>query len=430
MSVMLIGTAAIDITPQVGAELCGFLARVQPSVDVHDRLAARALYLESGDDRLLWLHADLIGFDREFVAEVAKAIADRFDLRPDCVVMSATHTHSGPATIRLINCGTYDSAYLADLKERLLDIAAGATLDPEPAELVVAEGRCDVAVDRRGKPTKHADPRVGVVGWRRADGDFIAVLANYPIHHVALRADNRSISADMAGRAAATISDRLPGRPNVLFTNGACGNLNPPAVTSEFIQHTAGPGFDQMQQWGDRMAEAVVAAIGSASASEDERLAATMTTFDLQLDRFSAEDVERKARDLLAAMEGQTGYVPDRYRDAIGQWQNLAGRYVSRPKAGFSVPLAVQIVRIGPVVFACLGAEVFSLMADELRARAAGPLYIVGYANGDTGYLAPQSAYDEGGYEIDSAFAFYGGLPVRRGEFERLRDYIIESCGT
>ncbi len=422
---MLVGTAAIDITPKIGTELCGFVAREQPSTGVHDRLLARSLYLESGEERLLWLHADLIGFDRAFVDEVKSMIERWFDLPADRVVLSATHTHSGPPTIHLINCGTYDRAYLADLQERLLDITSGATQEPEEAETVLAEGRCDLAVDRRGKPTKHTDSRMGVVGWRRAGGNFIAVLANYPVHNVALRADNRSISADMAGRAALSLSRELPGGPNVLFTNGACGNLNPPTRTSEFIQQApAAPAFEQMEQWGDQMAAAAVEAIENAPPLDDERLAVAATTFDLQFERFTAADVRRKAAQLTGTMEGESGYVADRVRDAYRQWEQQALAYVGRKDATFSASVPVQIVWIGPATFVCVGAEVFSVMTDELRARAAGPLYIVGYANGDTGYLAPRTAYDEGGYEIDAAFAFYGGFPVRRGEFERLRDEV------
>lgn len=427
---MNVGTAAIDITPKSGSEMCGFVARVQPSTGVHDRLFARSLYGESEGRRLLWLHADLIGFHRAFADELKTEIERRFELPADRVVLSATHTHSGPPTIHLINCGACDEEYLTELKEKLLDIAYAATQAPEPAGMAVAEGRCDLAVDRRGKPSRHTDSRMGLVGWRRADGDFIAVLANYPIHNVALRADNRQISGDMAGRAAMTLSQRLPGTPNVLFTNGACGNLNPPSRTSAFIQRVqVDPGYGQMQQWGDQMALAAVEAIEHVPVVSDETLATRAATFDLEFVRYTTEDVRRKAAELRATMEGESGYVADRVRDAYRQWEEMSLAYVNAKDAAFSAPLAIQLVRLGPATFVCLGAEVFSIMADELRALASGPLYIVGYANGDTGYLAPQTAYDEGGYEIDSAFAFYGGFPVRRGEFERLRGMVAGLLG-
>jgi len=420
---MRIGTCTVDITPEPGVELCGFLARVQPSVDVHDPLAARALYLRNGPNRLLWLHADLLALERGFVVELKGAISDRLGLNADEIVVSTTHTHSGPPTIHLINCGSYDASYVAWLKDRLLDAAAAALDRTKPAELLIAEGRCDLAVDRRGKPSAHTDPRVAVLAWRRYDGTLAAVLSNYPIHPVALRANNRSISADMAGRAAATIGARLPGAPTVLVTNGACGNLNPPEATSDFIQHLAPtPDFDEMERWGDRLADAVVAAVRDATAVPDAAIAAELATFDLRFDAFEPAKVRERATQLRNVMAAETGYVADRYRDAIDIWERAQLAKTAGRAAAPSVPLDIQLVHLGPVCLACLAAEVFSVMADELRARVDGPLYVVGYANGDAGYLAPAVAYEEGGYEIESAFVFYGGLGVKRGEFERLRD--------
>ncbi|HOW71347.1 MAG TPA: neutral/alkaline non-lysosomal ceramidase N-terminal domain-containing protein [Phycisphaerae bacterium] len=424
---MKIGTSVIDITPEPGVELSGFLARVQPSLGIHDRLAVRALYLEDGGQRLLWLHADLIGYTRELVAEVKQTLAARFGLRRDEVVLSATHTHSGPATIPLINAGTYDTGYVDRLGREMLKAAAEAQCSPEPAEMLVGEGRCALAVDRRGKVSAHADPRLGVVAWRRTDGSFAGVLANYPIHHVAMRADNRSISADMAGRAAATASTGLPGNPVVLVTNGACGNLNPPSVTSEFIQPTASlPTFAPMTRWGDQIAAAIVAAVSLTEVVPQPRLHSVLAEFDVRLQPFDAGQIRDHAAKLRLVYAQETGYVADRYRESVDLWERRMIARVGQPDWCPRIPVDVQILRFGETTWVCLGAEVFSVMADDLRSRLGRRLYVVGYANGDAGYLAPSAAYDEGGYEIESAFVFYGGLPVERGEFERLRDRVTD----
>lgn len=422
---MRIGTSITDITPDPGTELSGFLARVQPSLDVHDRLAVRALYLDDGSRRLLWLHADLVGFTRELVAEVKHALADSAGLRPEEIVVSATHTHSGPATIRLVNAGTYDHRYVERLRKDILRTAADAQRSLEPVKMLVAEGRCTLAADRRGKASAHTDPRLGLIAWRRDDGRFAAVLANYAIHHVAMRADNRSISADMAGRAAASASARLPGKPIVMVTNGACGNLNPPSVTSDFIQHNKKPPtFEQMEEWGDQIADAIVAAVSSAAVVSEPVVRSTLTEFDIRLQPFDARQIRDRAAKLRLVYAKETGYVADRYRDAIGVWERKMTAKVAQADWTPRVPMDVQVVRLGETLWVCLGAEVFSIMADELRARLGERLYVVGYANGDAGYLAPSAAYDEGGYEIESAFVFYEGLPVLRGEFERLRDCV------
>src|SRR2546429_3817526 len=60
---MKASAAQIDITPAIGGELSGFALRIQPSTGIRDPLFARALYLNEGETRLLWIHCDLIGFD-------------------------------------------------------------------------------------------------------------------------------------------------------------------------------------------------------------------------------------------------------------------------------------------------------------------------------------------------------------------------------
>ena len=65
-------------------------------------------------------------------------------------------------------------------------------------------------------------------------------------------------------------------------------------------------------------------------------------------------------------------------------------------------------------------AEVFSEFTDWLRVDTARKVYVVGYANGDMGYLPTQAAYAEGGYEVEVAHLFYGGFRPKAGGLELL----------
>ena len=98
---MNIGVSEVNITPAVGIELCGYGTRVQPSTAKHHDLYVRGLFLEQSPNKLLWLHADLIGLDQELVRQLGKTAAAELDLEDYQIVMSATHTHSGPGTQRL-----------------------------------------------------------------------------------------------------------------------------------------------------------------------------------------------------------------------------------------------------------------------------------------------------------------------------------------
>jgi hypothetical protein len=55
-----------------------------------------------------------------------------------------------------------------------------------------------------------------------------------------------------------------------------------------------------------------------------------------------------------------------------------------------------------------------------LRRDRGKRIYILGYANGDVGYLPIRAAYAEGGYEVEEAHLFYGGFRVLPGGLERL----------
>jgi hypothetical protein len=62
-------------------------------------------------------------------------------------------------------------------------------------------------------------------------------------------------------------------------------------------------------------------------------------------------------------------------------------------------------------------------MAADLRAACDPHIYVVGYANGDIGYLPPAEVYAEGGYEVNMAYKFYGSnFMVAAGSFELLRE--------
>ncbi|HOB76247.1 MAG TPA: neutral/alkaline non-lysosomal ceramidase N-terminal domain-containing protein [Phycisphaerae bacterium] len=408
-----IGTAQVDITPEPGRELSGFARRVQPSVGVLDRLFAKAVYLEQGAERLLWIHADLIGIEREFVVAFRQWAARRWGLADRQVMISATHTHAGPATVFLQEAGAYDPEYVAFLRSRVEQVAVAAMEATEPCEVVAVEGLLDLAVDRRKKATPHTDPRVGAVGFRRQDGRYRAVILNYPMHAVALGPNNRMISADIPGRAAAALSRQLPGEPVALITNGACGNLNPPFENVDVAQ---------LEEWGGQVADAVAPLFGSAVPQPAATLRTYSRVIPLPLDALSVEEIEAYAARIVhdPASLAEWG---DRFRHAVENWWQRMVEAVRNGQARDTRDAELFAVCIGDVIFLGLNAEVFSRFTDDLRQAAGRKLYVVGYANGDMGYIPTQAAYAEGGYEVDIAHLFYCNFRPRAGGLELLTEH-------
>jgi neutral ceramidase len=406
---MILGTSQADITPKPGVELSGFAARMQPSVGVLDPLFVKALYLTQGDARLLWLHCDLIGFDRSIVTGFRRWARQELDLQAGEVMLSATHTHAGPCTIHLCEAGEYDPAYVEYLQQKLREAAATALAQKEEVDLVAIEGYLRLAVDRRKTASSHTDPRVAALGFRRGDGTFAAAVVNYAMHPVALGPQNRCISADVSGAASDRLAGLLPGRPVVLVTNGACANLNPPA-------ENVSPG--QVRQWGGQIADAVAPLLSRQIPAMRPELRVLSRTVPLPLDALDADGINHFA-DRALHNEGPLAEWGDKYRRVVEHWRSTLLR---NGGGGHNGQQDAELfgVALGEVVLVGANAEVFSEFTDLLRRHSAGKVYLIGYANGDMGYLPTRAAYAEGGYEVDVAHMFYGGFRPKVGGLELL----------
>jgi neutral ceramidase len=407
---MIVGASQVDITPEAGVELCGFAKRIQPSTGILDHLYARGLYLEQDGERLLWIHADLLAFDRGFVDDLRQWTGQQWGLKPRQIIVSATHTHSGPVTIHLQEAGAYNPDFASFLRSRLEQVATATVKNTEPCHVVTVEGHCDLAIDRRKKATPHTDPRVGGIGFRRANGEYAAVITNYAMHAVALGPTNRMISADMPGRTAAKLSRQLPGEPVALITNGACGNLNPPYENVS---------SDQLDAWGGKVADAVAGLFVEATAVGTPVFRTLSRVAPLPLDALSVAEIEAYAAHIVNDPKSNAEWG-EKFRRAVDNWRRTMIEGVRSGKADNTSDAELLAVRIGDVALLGMNAEVFSRFTDDVRQRTNRRLYVVGYANGDMGYIPTRAAYDEGGYEVEIAHLFYCNFRPKAGGLELL----------
>lgn len=407
---MYVGAGIQDITPPIGTHMSGFVAREQPSIGVHCPLKARALVVEGDGGRIVLLHADVIAFEYDDALSIRKAVANVAGVPIERVILSATHTHSGPAIVRLSQCGDYDHAALRLARDGLVQATHRALSVLEPAGFVVGEGSSVLGIDRRRGEQKHTNPRVSVWGWRRTNGEWVAVMTNYAMHNVAMGGENRLLCGDISGHLAAELETILTGSPVVLCTNGPCGNINPPSV---------GPDFERMLGWSKELGGVMAGILSGAEPCLDETVTAIESIVPSGAVRLDPEEVNRRADWKIRDLEGQPGATAERCRQAARDWRDtMLGELPDR--AYGAIP--VHAVRIGDRYAVGIGAEPFSVIADGIRELTGKDVFVVGYANGDAGYLAPEYAYEEGGYEVDGAFVFYGTLPIPRGAFERVVD--------
>ena len=89
------GAARTDITPDKPIKMAGYASRTQLSEGVHDPLLARVVVFELGDQRLVLVSTDIIGFYGGTADHFRKIILEEFDLEPGELFLSSVHTHAG-----------------------------------------------------------------------------------------------------------------------------------------------------------------------------------------------------------------------------------------------------------------------------------------------------------------------------------------------
>jgi neutral ceramidase len=414
---MIVGTSQIDITPRPGVELAGFAIRPQPSTGILDSLTVRGLYLEDGDERLLWLHADLIAVEHSFVEDVRRFAERELGMPSARILVSATHTHSGPATVSGNCIGAIDANYCKWLSERFRQAALNAMTNREDCRMQAVEGRVELGVDRRHFASRHTDPRVGAVGWRSADDSFKAAILNYSMHPVCLREGR--ISADWPGEAARRLSQGLPGWPPVLVSSGACGNIDPPAV---------GVSPEQMRDWGAAVAESVLPKLRAVPPigmpGSECLLRVESKVVPLPLAGWTAEQIHAYADRCLASSQGRRDFG-EKFTVAVEAWRKTMIQHIERNEPPFA-EAELFSVALGETVLLAVNAEVFSRFSDLVRAGGDRAVYAIGCANGMIGYVPTAAACDEGKYEAEWSMLFYNVPRIGRGGLELLAAHARE----
>lgn len=68
------------------------------------------------------------------------------------------------------------------------------------------------------------------------------------------------------------------------------------------------------------------------------------------------------------------------------------------------VECEIQVISLGPVTFLTWPGEIFCDFGLEIKHNSPfRPTYVIGYANGSIGYVPTPEAFQEGGYEAETA---------------------------
>jgi len=403
-----IGIERVPITPPMGIQQVGYLARDHGAEYLLDDLYATAIVFDNGETKLALVTCDLLYLHTESVAHIRQEIARRTDISASHVMICCSHTHSGPIAYAGERQSECDHAYIMNLTYQIAGAVCAANTQLQPAHIGYGRGRAEIGVNRRqqlpnGKvilgtnPAGPVDPEIVVLRLDSTEGYPLAILVNYACHGVAFSAANYGISADWPGAMRWTVEEATGA--TCLFIQGASADINP----------RGGPQADyaRIQRLGQAVAGGVIQAWADIEAAEEAiPLAAVQRELSLPLagpiglDGAPVTPIE----EIAAATLKQPWEAAKRTLDERFPWAAT----VTEINGVWHTPAEVQAFRLGEAALVAVPAEPFVEVGFGVKGRSPLPYTLfAGYSNGCVGYLPMASAYEIGGYEVDMSYIYY-----------------------
>ena len=389
MTELLLAATSLDVTPPPGHRLDGYAARTGLATGTADPLRATVIWLSTADDPgVLWLTLDAIAVGKNLTSELATAAAAAAGIPSSHVVVSASHTHSGPSGWAGEIHPVIPAEREYDLVDPLVSSVREAQLDRRP---VTASWRSievtGVGTNRHHRNGPH-DSTAGVLALHGLDGSLEAVLLDFACHPTTYGPENLRYSADWPGAARAALAPAVVG-----FLQGAAGDVSP-----RFTRQ--GRGAAEVTRLGGLLAGRVREALASPGLELSQSAPAIRrTTLDLPVRAVPTAD---EAAKVVVTAEGRVNGSDD--PSARIAQTRLDGARGQALMAAASLPnsleLPISVVTIGDVCWVNLPVELFAVHGAFLQCESTHPITrVVGYTDGYYGYVVDPAAADSGAYE-------------------------------
>ena len=385
------------ISPEVGAYLAGYSLN-DKSVMKLDDLYATGLCVDDGTNKVLLISLDLLGLDGVFIQRVRKECAAILSVPESAVMLTPTHTHTGPETRTLAaKPEQLNTAYLEKLEKTLLKAVEGLK-DFRECKTYFYSSTCDenrsrryVTADNHSTFTPHrrevlpcatgfADKELGQLYFTDAvTGLPVYVVGNYAAHPLAGHCPGLGglrISADFPGAFRDYILAETGAE--AMFVSGAAGDMVP---REDELGSEAAKGM------GIRLAKGVLGGMMDATRNpgrflmKDAKVGSSIRTFTVPL---------RK-----------------KYRNNP---KRLPAPYLGKE----DVTLEIQCLAIGDICFVGVPGELCAELGQEIKWHSPFRRTFIAYdATAYFSYIGPANFFVAGGYEAFSQrFTARGGLEL------------------
>jgi hypothetical protein len=378
----------------------------------HPDFTAVALSRGEGAE-LIFLRSDTIAVVQQLRDAVVRELENRTGRNyDDALIVSATHTHSGPG--RFIQGGLYDliadtfvPSFYEGLVGAMADAVEGALADLSPAEFGMSLlDAADAHSDRRCEDgLDYTNDQLALMTVRK-EGELDAVLLNYAIHGTILGIDDFTISQDVSGAIESQVAASLGVDVPVILLNSWAGDVAPesPGLALDGELSVQPGGYDRMQEIGLYLGELVAGAIDTVPMTTEPELGGKTYRYPIH-------------HEAIGYAWGEFDYMwGGVYCDAAGatcdevlDHETLTEGCIPFPEDS---PAPMQsmftVGRLGDSVFTTWPGESTTGLAEEVLAemRSAsgrGAALFFGYGNDYLGYQLQEDDWWHGGYEASGS---------------------------
>lgn len=396
---MKCGLYETDITPALGSEIPGqFYMRI--SDGIYDKLYAHALYMSNDkDEKVIIVSCDSILLPDHMSEEVRTTLSKRLGIKKECIMLVATHTHTGGPVETWDEFVHIDDKYVEFLKSRIIDAACMAEKVQRPVRIGYAKGfedriayyrdfvfadgtyRTNPGFGGDKKPFGDIDPEVGVLRIDCEDGTPYGAIINYTCHCDCVGGTN--YSADYPGAMKQMLKKVYGDSFIPVYINGFCGNIN----HCDFDQ-----GFHRVPEHYKRMG----------------RMLAAEVIRTREVAEFWDDVVIDGAHDYftIATREPDVDLLEWAYKIKGKENPSVGDRFYAdqailyHESGVMQIPVVVQTLRIGDLAIYGMPGEIYVEFAHHLKKHSPSSYTMsANLANGCVGYIPIKELFQPGIYE-------------------------------
>lgn len=444
-----IGWGQVDITPTETVFVAGqFGARV--SEGVLDPLSVTALALDSGDDQVVFVTIDIVGLTDELVAAVRTKSEGLQGLDTQKLVISVTHTHTGPETrIYKFGIGNISSNpgfqldamnpadYVDFLTTRVAEAVKQAWTSRVPGKVAYGMTHAVIGRNRRwasltgenkmyGDTTKpefshvegYEDPTINVLATYDTSDKLIGVVVNTACPSQVTE-NLYQLSADFWHETRLELRERLGEKLFILPQCSSAGDQAPRPIWGKGAEERMLKlkGRSQRQEIANRLANAVedVLPAIAPTATGDLALTHRIIKLDVPLNKLTqadADDALINCDKHMKAYEAQKAVIeanpemrkePRWYYNATGDyrrglWYRGVAQRFEQYKNIPTSPQTIHVLRLGDMALATQPYEYYLDYGIRIKARSPAAQTFLLQLVGNGTYCPSDRSLKGGGY--------------------------------